>query len=95
MRGVIIKMGYLLFTLTEVLGVIKVTVISRDAVIAAEIFCLCNFLARDQRLIQFLAVARTNDAYWIILGENLFRVYADNKEKLEFAKEIVKKYDKL
>ncbi|MCY1380044.1 hypothetical protein D9M69_678250 [compost metagenome] len=57
----------------EVLLVVEVAIVRRNAVVAAHILGLGHFLTGDERLVEFLAVAGANDFHRVVEIEQLFQ----------------------
>ena len=61
MRVVILDLRDILATFGEELVIIQITCIARNTVVVAHIDCLGHLFTRDERFIEFLAVASTDD----------------------------------
>src|SRR5690606_9101340 len=69
--GVIVRLRYPHLTLAEILRIIEVAIIGRNAVIAPQVLSLGHFLAGNERLIQFFAVTRADDMDRAVGAEQL------------------------
>src|SRR3954454_2429619 len=72
MRGVVVERRYFLLALGEIHGVVEIPVVGGDAIILLHVLDARHLLARNQRLVEFFAVTRTDRLYRIVGVEKLF-----------------------
>src|SRR5471032_2558221 len=69
--GVIVQLGDPLLTLDKVLLVVQVAVVRRNPIVTPHVFGLGHFLAGNQRLVEFFAMASTDNLDLVALAEQL------------------------
>ena len=73
MRGVVVQSGDFQLAFDEILGIVEVTIIGWHPVVLPHVLGLSDFLARDQRFVEFLAMAGTDHPNRVITLEQFLQ----------------------